>query len=668
MNFLNFSHRTPLPSHRVRRTPVLSLRFAAPLLFLLPLGAACGTDSVVEDTPDPPGAFLFDSDWEYVETRLVLGAGGSLPFPNDLGIIEKIRYPEGGAPPTGDALIGSEVIFDATGELLIKPPEFNDFESFGTKFRIVDEQIMRASIRKTIWFKYEYNFDATTGSLIINPEPAAASKVTGLLNDIYARILFSGKLDSAAAKITEALFEDPRVSDAIASFLYDGIRGKLEDIPQQDPEEIARLLAVAILDFLDGQDFAAALEPVIASRLEELTNLDADAVAKEMAANIATKVEAIFSEENIIAAILPKLEDIVARDPAEVASELAQIAFDLISTQLTEERLSKIVESAWREFVTLGQEDIEVVAAELATVISGNWLNAETLSARVLPKVQLIEATDSADIQALADAAVDDLMVLVDELNARIDGLELSPPWSLVRIAVRQAFAAAKDTIAVDGSQVVADNIGQMLEAQFFSYEAIEGATTQALLRLQEVEPADAGEILGAWLVALVDANADAIVDSLSARLEVLIENLDADEASAIIAGVLHTKVTERLDEASLYAALFPLIEKLTQIDPDAGAAFLVKLMQDANIIGSSIIEDKLTEAILAILEELLPLDKDALAERLVTLIVESSFVAEIKPERVENILKFLLYRRVLERGQNLAAIDRLEIELRQAN
>ncbi len=646
------------------------------LALALPATIACNSDER-QTNLDAPGSFLFDHEWNYVETRVLLRDGATLPFPSDRKLLNKIRYPEGDVPPSGDALTGSDILFDLAGVVKVKLPDSNQFEDYGTRFRVVDERLMRASVRKSIWFKYEYDFDRNDGSLILAPEEKAAGALTGMLNNLYSKILFSGALDSTASKLTEILFEDPRVQDALEEYLYEGIRGRLEEIPEQDPEDVSRKLAQAIVQLLQEQDIEGIVEAALVQRLKELTDLDPESTAKEMASKIAKKIELAFSEERIIEVILPRLEEM--KDNAEaVAAGVSEVLYQALTSLLSEERISAIVESVWVEFADIAEVDIVAIAGELATVIVDNWLNPETLSNALLPFAQRIEATPVRDIPALAEEAIAELQRIVDGLNEKFPDLNLSPDWSEVSRVVTAAFVGAKGVIGADGAQDFADDLGILLADSIFSHEKIEGAATKALLALQEIDPAVAGQKIGTWLAELLSQKETEITQSLAARLEAMIDALDAKDAASTIAEIVHDKIVTRLDEEALYERLLPILEKLTQIDPEGAAAFLIDLLQDAELLSKICAPDKpplptcedlLADYLQEILEDLLPLDKDAIAHRLVQLITESDLLTEIlTEERVDKLIKFALYRRVLERAKNLNSIQRIELELQAAD
>ena len=63
-------------------------------------------------------------------------------------------------------------------------------------------------------------------------------------------------------------------------------------------------------------------------------------------------------------------------------------------------------------------------------------------------------------------------------------------------------------------------------------------------------------------------------------------------------------------------------------------------------------------------MEELLPLDREGISEALVDKILGSELVTSLTGERVERVLTFTFYRRVLERGQTLDSIEQLDIVL----
>ncbi len=294
---------------RSRLSLSATLRHAGVAVLLLTAStAATGCDDSSTDEIAPvAGGVLWDHTWSYQSTSVELKDDSSIPFPTDRQLLEKIRYGEGGAPPVGDVLEGAEVVFEVDGELLVKPAGYDEPMYFGTNYRVLDEVTLRASIRKSIWFKYSYSYDQAQDTLLVSPEEDSAAALMGFVMDVISATLYSGALDSAAARVSALLFEDARVEAAIDQFLFDFINGKVSAIPIQAPEDVTAWLiqllkSTGIVD-IDTPD--RALEAIISPIVEELLPLDREALSN-------TLVDLILSSE-LVAKITPDRVEAVLR-------------------------------------------------------------------------------------------------------------------------------------------------------------------------------------------------------------------------------------------------------------------------------------------------------------------------------------------------------------------
>ena len=245
---------------------------------------ACEDDVDANDNPPDPAGLFWDHEWAFQGAYVKTDGEETLPLPTDLPLLERLRYGEGGAPPTSDVLEGAKVIFEIDGRVLVQPPGTDAPEYFWTDYKVLDEQTLRASIRKSIWFPYDYSFDEPSETLLIQPDAEAGGAVMGLLLDIIEKTLFSGALDSTAAKITEFLFEDPRVSEAIDTFLFELIHGRLEDVPVQEPDDVVAWL----IELLRQSEVVPpgvpdqVLEGVLTPIVEELLPLDREGISQAL--------------------------------------------------------------------------------------------------------------------------------------------------------------------------------------------------------------------------------------------------------------------------------------------------------------------------------------------------------------------------------------------------
>ena len=257
----------------------------AGLLALAPGLAGCTDEDASEPTEVvDPAALFWDHLWTFQGTYVELRDGTTVPYPTDFALLELIRYGQDGGPPASDVLEGAEVTFEIDGRVLVKPAGAEEAQYFFTDYRVVDDVLMRASIRKTIWFPYTYVFDEASRTLLIQPEEDAGGAVMDFVMEIVQRTLYSGALDSAAARITTFLFEDPRVADAIDGFLSDLIHGAIKDIPVQDPEDVTAWI-IGLLreaELVDPGVPDSVLEAVIGPIVEKILPLDREGIAQAL--------------------------------------------------------------------------------------------------------------------------------------------------------------------------------------------------------------------------------------------------------------------------------------------------------------------------------------------------------------------------------------------------
>jgi hypothetical protein len=275
------------------------------LTALFPVLAGCDDEEVMEPTEvKEPAALFWDHLWAFRGSYAKLKDGTTLPYPTDLSLLERIRYGQDGGPPAGDVLEGAEVTFEIDGRLLVKPAGAEAAEYFGTDYRVVDGVQLRASVRKSIWFPYTYHFDDASRTLLVQPEENAGGALMDLVLEIVQRTLFSGALDSAAARITTFLFDDPRVGAAIDAFVYELVNGLVQNVPVQDPTDVTAWIIGLLREtgVVSPETPDRALEAVIGPIVEEILPLDREGIARAL-------VERLLESELVTMVITPDRVD-----------------------------------------------------------------------------------------------------------------------------------------------------------------------------------------------------------------------------------------------------------------------------------------------------------------------------------------------------------------------
>lgn len=270
--------------------------------FWLSVALVSALSACAEEThppvPDAPGSFLLDNPWQYEGTTLVTSGDESVPFPTDRGLLAAVHYPDGSAPPLGNALDGTSLRFGAGGRLLVAPPSSTDYADIGARYSVTNATDLRVKLAEDVWFSWGYHYDPPSGTLLLDPETPASGAVVGFVCDMLTQSLVTGALDGDAAAIADALSGDPRVETAVAS--------ELTALAALDPavaaEELLELLAASHL-----------LDP----------NLTGDVIAERLG----TVVHALDGvEANALAdALVSALLDANVLDPA-ISSERAEKA------------------------------------------------------------------------------------------------------------------------------------------------------------------------------------------------------------------------------------------------------------------------------------------------------------------------------------------------------
>src|SRR5262245_21794993 len=102
------------------------------------LGASFALAGCMEEGPvasaEPVNhsALFWDNLWTFRGTYVEMADGQTLPYPTDFPQLERIRYPEGDAPPHADVLEGANVTFEIDGRVLVQPAGAEAAEYYGT--------------------------------------------------------------------------------------------------------------------------------------------------------------------------------------------------------------------------------------------------------------------------------------------------------------------------------------------------------------------------------------------------------------------------------------------------------------------------------------------------------------------------------------------------------
>ena len=123
-------------------------------------------------------------------------------------------------------------------------------------------------------------------------------------------------------------------------------------------------------------------------------------------------------------------------------------------------------------------------------------------------------------------------------------------------------------------------------------------------------------------------------------------------------------RVAEAID-AFLFDLIHGVLKEVPVQDPADVTTWIIGVLREAGIVEEGVPDAVLEAVIEPIVKEILPLDREGIAQALVDRLVES-ISAIITPDRLEAVLTFALYRRVLETGDHIHDIERLDILLEE--
>lgn len=130
------------------------------------------------------------------------------------------------------------------------------------------------------------------------------------------------------------------------------------------------------------------------------------------------------------------------------------------------------------------------------------------------------------------------------------------------------------------------------------------------------------------------------------------------DSAAAAVADALSTDPRVASASSSELAAL-------TALDPAVAAEWLLDVLSPGGILDPNVAGDVLAARLGPVVQALASVERDALTDTLVSALLDANVVAPtLSSERAEKALRFVLYRKVLLTTRNLAAVERIELEL----
>jgi hypothetical protein len=129
------------------------------------------------------------------------------------------------------------------------------------------------------------------------------------------------------------------------------------------------------------------------------------------------------------------------------------------------------------------------------------------------------------------------------------------------------------------------------------------------------------------------------------------------DGAAAAVAEALSADPRVMSASSSALAALATL-------DSEVAAEWLLAVLSPQGVLDPTVAGDVLAERLLPVVKALASVERDALTDTLVSALLDANVLAPtLSSERAEKVIRFVLYRKVLVTTQNLATIERIELE-----
>jgi hypothetical protein len=182
----------------------------------------------------------------------------------------------------------------------------------------------------------------------------------------------------------------------------------------------------------------------------------------------------------------------------------------------------------------------------------------------------------------------------------------------------------------------------------WFAWEYHYDRASRVLLLNPEPEAADA--VVGLVSDALTNVLVTGALDSAAAGLA---DTLAADpRVKAGISDLLGSAVNGSLPD-------------VPSDDPEAGARWLLGILAPSGILDSKLTNDTLVQRLEPVFTDLSTVAHDKLTDHLVAALLDADVIdSTLSSDRAERVLRFVLYRAAVTTPQNLATIERIEMEL----
>lgn len=550
--------------------------------------------------------------------------------------------------------MNNKVYLDSVGQ--------DEYQYFGSYIVLRSDEIALAmdSLNPV---RYTYEYLNEEGLFKMTSNHLGNAHIHKAVNLLVAKSILSGEANDIANMVVDKLLANEEIQASIQQLLYDLIHGKVDEITQ-NPEEIAQILAELLVQKLKEVDWENLVYDKLVTILEELKVDDPEQAAEDLAAKISDRIETSFSPSEIYENILPILENFENETLPKLVPVLSEAIYGLIAEAFSEENIYDKIYPIWIGFSEVDSSSIQAISDSLGTVLSDHFFDEEVLTSKLEPFIATLRSTSTIKIPALAQDIIDQVLIpLVDSLNASFPGLELDPNWNSIKPILTSALTVIKSSIGDQSDAEAAASLAKSIISIMDS--VISKGVERAIFHLQDIPADQASQVIAAWISNLVEMAEPGIVAFLEEKLTELTELFNAEEVAEELSVIIHDKIMEVFGADNLYELIFPVMERLSEINVEEAARIITDWLFDLGLIEDNITEEQVVDAIAGMIAELIgTINVDEASQKLLDLILQSELVNNIDGKVLKQLLELKIYELLIELGKDLNAIDTVELSI----
>ncbi|NME68938.1 hypothetical protein [Flammeovirga aprica] len=516
-------------------------------------------------------------------------------------------------------------------------------DSIGRYFIINSNKIRITNATIDLNYDYQYNEELKHFTLHVNEE--TASSVIQGANDKLLKYAANGTPEKIAGLITTLLYHNETIQKVINDALVGWLAGKGKFIEHLPPEETADKIAEELFNYLESLGLEEKLSDVIKQELDKITDIDSEEVTKKISTEIVKLIHDSLSKDNIYNLIYPEIDKIVA-SPEESAQVITNTIMTLLGKILSEENIDAIASKIWTEFTTLDEETINGVSDQITVLIEDKWINEDNFYNLLFPIIEKIEDTSILKMGELAQEATLKIEAIVNLINATFDGIELTPDYESMESTLKTAFIAAKPVISLNGgAEKTSQEISALIKNQFLSHDFIQNTIAGGIMKLQEIDHAQAVPVIHSLIDAIAEIASPAVYDFISSKLLIIIEDTDAAYLSFKIANAVNEAITGIINDESVYQFLYPVVDGFANLNTKLISDKIANMVFELDIIKDNINHENVSGLIQSILIDIQETGVENIIQSLVTAIAQGDLFKEVITEdRVSLIISLYLY------------------------